>query len=149
VRWRADRRRLAARLLLLALVALAAMPGYLALRPAWRPVAVRLACAALAAVACARAVRWARAAAGPRAAATVDAPPPAAERVHLDPRFVGWYDDVRAATRHRRYFDVMLWPRLTALGGADLPCPERPRRGGRGPSPRALARLVEELERRA
>ena len=40
--------------------------------------------------------------------------PPAPE---LDARFLALRDDVRYSIRSRRYFDVILWPRLVELGG--------------------------------
>ena len=57
-----------------ALVALAAMPAYLALSPSWRPVAVRLVCAAAVIAGCVRALRWARGAAAPSVVSPLDAP---------------------------------------------------------------------------
>jgi hypothetical protein len=53
-------------------------------------------------------------------------------------------------TRSRRYFEVILWPRLVELARSEmLPRPED-RRGlrRRGPSLRAIEELVAEIERR-
>jgi hypothetical protein len=146
-----SRRRLAGRGIVAALAILAAMPAYLALSPPWRPAAVRVACALLVAGGCVRALRWLRAAAGPRPVSPLDAPPAAPPALAVDARFVGLRDDLLSSTRSRRYFDVILWPRLRDLAGRDLPRPpERPgilRR--RGPSLRAIEGLVAEVERGA
>jgi hypothetical protein len=135
---------------IVALVALGAMPAYLALGPTWRPVAVRLVCAAAVIAGCMRALRWARGAAAPPVVSPLDGHAPPAAGPALDARFLALRDDVIYATRSRRYFDVILWPRLQALANpAMLPRPAS-RRGlrRRGPSPRALAELVAEIERR-
>ena len=146
----AGRQRLAARAVVGALVLLAAIPAYLSIAPAWRPVGVRLACAALAALGCIRGLRWARGAAGAPAMSTVDAPPAETPAPALDSRFLALRDDVIWSVRSRRYFDTVLWPRLLVLAGGDLPRPAD-RRGirRRGPSASALDGLVAEIERRA
>jgi len=148
---RAERspRRLAGRAIVAALVVLAAMPAYLALSPPWQPVAVRFACAAIVATGCVRVLRRARGAMEPEPVSPLDAPPPPAAVPELDQRFLALRDDVIYGTRSRRYFDAILWPRLSALAGTDLPRPAE-RRGlhRRGPSMSALARLVTEIERR-
>jgi len=147
---RPSRRRLAVGAVAAAVVALAAMPTYLALSPAWRPVVVRLACAAAVVAGCARAMRWARGAAGPSATSPLDAPPPPAPSPELDARFLALRDDVIYGARSRRYFDVILAPRLAALAGARGLPPVPARRGlrPRGPSLAALDALVAEIERR-
>lgn len=144
-----SRRRLAGRAIVAALVVLAAMPAYLALSPPWQPVAVRLSCAAIVAAGCVRALRLARDAMEPEPISPLDAPPPRAAVPELDARFLALRDDVTYGTRSRRYFDAILWPRLSGLAGPDLPRPAE-RRGlrPRGPSMSALARLVTEIERR-
>jgi hypothetical protein len=141
--------RLVARVVLLSLLALAALPAYLTVSPRWRPAAARLAGALVVAIGCARARAWARDAVAPPADAGVDAPPPPPPERVLDPRFLRLRDDLIAGTRRRRYFDVMLWPRLAALAGPDLPRPEE-RRGPtrRGPSLRAIEGLVARIEER-
>lgn len=141
--------RLVARVVLLSLLALAALPAYLTVSPRWRPAAARLAGALVVAIGCARARAWARDAVGPPADAGVDAPPPPPPERVLDPHFLRLRDDLIASTRRRRYFDVMLWPRLAALAGPDLPRPEA-RRGPtrRGPSLRAIEGLVARIEER-
>jgi len=58
-------------------------------------------------------------------------------------------DDLVASTRRRRYFDVVLWPRLSALAGPDLPRPAESRGPiRRGPSLAAIERLVTRIEGR-
>jgi hypothetical protein len=142
--------RLAARGLFVMLLVAAAIPGYLVLTPAMRPVAVRLACALIVIVGCVRVTRAVKRALGPRAPSALDArpsPPPAPE---LDGRFLRTRRDLVVSTRSRQYFDAILWPRLLELAGNDLPRPAN-RRGifRRGPALRALERLVTEAERRA
>ncbi len=145
-----SRRRLAGRAIVAALVVLAAMPAYLALSPPWQPVAVRLSCAAIVAAGCVRVLRRARGAMEAEPISPLDAPPPPAAVPELDARFLALRDDVIHGTRSRRYFDRILWPRLSGLAGTDLPRPAE-RRGlrRRGPSMSVLARLVTEIERGA
>src|SRR5262245_36244453 len=147
---RPSRRRLAIGALAAAVVALAAMPTYLALPPAWRPAILRLACAAAVVAGCVRAMRWARSAAAPSALSPLDAPPPPAPGPELDARFLALRDDVIYGARSRRYFEVILAPRLAALAGAEGLPPVSTRRGlrPRGPSLDALEALVTEIERR-
>jgi len=143
-------RPLAGRAIAATLVVLAALPAYLSLEQSWRPAFVRLSCAALVAAGCVRARRWVRAAAEPPPISVLDAPPPAPPEAALDARFLGLRHDLIWSTRSRRYFDAILWPRLCALAGPDLPRPaERRWMRRRGPSPSALERLVAEIERRA
>jgi hypothetical protein len=146
---RRSRRRLVALAIVAALVALAAMPTYLALSPSWRPTAVRVACAAAVIAGCVRALRWARGAAAPSVISAVDAPVPPPAGPELDARFLSLREDVISGTRSRRYFEVILWPRLCALAGTALPRPAN-RRGlpRRGPSLRAIEELVARIERR-
>ena len=78
-----------------------------------------------------------------------EAPPEPAPELTLDPRFLRLRDDLVGSTRRRRYFDVVLWPRLSALGGPDLPRPAEPRGPIRwGPSLEAIERLVTCIEER-
>jgi hypothetical protein len=131
-------------------MALAAMPAYLALSPSWRPVAVRLTCTVVVIAGCVRALRWARGAAAPSVVSPLDAPASPAAGPELDARFLALRDDVIYGTRSRRYFEVILWPRLGELAGsAMLPRPAN-RRGlrRRGPSLRAIETLVAEIEKR-
>ena len=144
---RAERspRRLAARGMAVALAALVAMPAYLSIPPSWRSAVVRLVCAGAVAAVAMRARRWA---AGPGGAVSLlDAPPPPAAEAELDARFLALRDDVIHGTRSRRYFDVILWPRLTALATGPLPRPAT-RRGvrPRGPALASLERLVSRIE---
>lgn len=142
-------RRLIGLAIVAALLALVAMPGYLLIPPAWRPVVVRLACAGIVAVGCVHLRRWARDGLAAPAISPLDAPlapPPAAE---LDAGFRRLHDDLIASTRSRRYFDVILWPRLSALAGAELAPPaERRVARRRGPSLHAIERIIAEIERR-
>jgi hypothetical protein len=141
--------RLAANGLLAMLLVLAAIPAYLALEPSWRPVTVRLACAAIVIAGCVRVVRGVRRSIEERVVSALDAPARAVSVPELDARFLGLRDELVFSTRSGRYFDAVLWPRLRGLGGADLPRPED-RQGirGRGPSLSALDSLVGEIERR-
>jgi hypothetical protein len=62
--------------------------------------------------------------------------------------------DVRSGTRHQRYFDAVLWPRLVALAeartGEPAPWLSKPpgRSFARGPSLLALERLIATIEAR-
>jgi hypothetical protein len=142
-------RRLAARALLGALLALAAVPVYLAVSPSWRFPVVRLVCAAIVAFGCARIIRAVRERIEVNPRSPLDAPPARPPSPALDARFLRLRDDLTFSARRRRYFDTILWPRLQALAGGDLPLPvERRRLGGRGPSRAAIARLIAEIERR-
>jgi hypothetical protein len=133
----------------LSLLAAAALPAYLTIAPAWRPLAVRLGCAALVAIGCLRARAWAREAPDAAAGSWVDAPPAPAPEVTLDPRFLRLRDDLAASGRRRRYFDVVLWPRLRGLGAADLARPaDRPGPGRRGPSLDAVEAVIARIEER-
>jgi hypothetical protein len=134
----------------LSLLAAAALPAYLTIAPAWRPLAARLGCAALVAIGCLRARAWARDALGAVTESWVDAPPAPAPEVTLDPRFLRLRDDLTAGARRRRYFDVVLWPRLRALGGGDLARPaDRPGPARRGPSLAAIETVIARIEDRA
>ena len=143
-------RRRAGRAILAAVVVLAAMPAYLALSPPWQPIAVRLACAVTVIAGCVRLLRLARSAMEAAHPSPLEMPPPPAAAPALDARFLALRDDVTHGMRSRRYFDRILWPRLSRLAGTDLARP--PERRGlrrRGPSMSALARLVTEIERGA
>jgi hypothetical protein len=143
-------RRRAGRAILAALIVLAAMPAYLALPPPWQPVAVRLSCAVIVIAGCFRVLRLARSAMEAEPLSPLDRPSPPAAAPELDARFLALRDDVIHGMRSRRYFDRILWPRLSGLAGTDLPRP--PERRGlrrRGPSMSELARLVSEIERGA
>jgi hypothetical protein len=133
------------------LALLVAIPSYLTLAPAWRPLAARLACAALVGFGCVKLVRSARGHLAGHAPSVLDAPPPRREPAELDERFLRLRDELRFSTRSRTYFDTILWPQLHRLdlgGGLTAP-PARRGLGRDGPSLRALERLVSTLEGRA
>ncbi|HEY7202926.1 MAG TPA: hypothetical protein VIA61_01440 [Methylomirabilota bacterium] len=145
-------RRLAGAVVVVALLALVTLPIYLTMSPAWRPTAVRLACVLALMIGCARARRWARDAILPGGLSPFEAPPEPPASAHLDPAFLRLHDDLVASTRSRRYFDVVLWPKLVALAGPGpaLPCPPRRRiLGRRGPSRHVLEDLVARVEGRS
>lgn len=144
-------RRLAGRAVIAVLLALVALPIYLTTSPAWRPSAVRLACAIALAIGCVRARRWARDAVLIESLSPFEAPLPPPPAVQLDPAFLRLRDDLVASSRSRRYFEVVLWPRLIALAGAGSALPYPPRRrvlGRRGPALRVLEDLVARIEGR-
>jgi len=132
------------------LLALVAIPLYLSVDPAWRPAAVRLACTLIVVAGCVRARRALRRVMGQHAPSALDAPPPPPPMPELDLRFLRVRDDVVSSIRSRRYFDQVLWPRLLdAAGGSLAPPAERRWIRRRGPSPGVLAKLVDQIERRA
>ena len=142
-------RRLAGRAIVATVLAVLALPVYLTISPSWRPAAVRLSCAVLVAVGCARARRWARDALATHPISAFDAPPAPPPAVELDARFLRLRDDLISSSRSRRYFDVVLGPRLSALAGAELPRPaERRGLSRRGLSLKALGALIALVERR-
>jgi hypothetical protein len=146
---RAERsgRRLVVRAIMLALVALAALPAYVALDPAWQPAAVQLACGALVAIGAMRARRRVREAMDGGPPSSFDAAAPPAAEPEIDARFLALRDDLIAGTRSRRYFDVILWPRLCELSRGDLVRPPARRYlRWRGPSLAQLAALVARVE---
>jgi hypothetical protein len=142
-------RRLAAGAILVGLLGLAALPGYLAVEPQWRPLVLRLACAAVVAVACARVARWVRGAMDTHPPSLLDTPRSLPAPPVLDPRFLRMRDYLVQSVRSRRYFASVLWPRLRALARDPLPEPA-PRRWlpRLGPSRAALQNLIAEIERR-
>ncbi|PWU17092.1 MAG: hypothetical protein C5B48_16435 [Candidatus Rokuibacteriota bacterium] len=131
---------------------LAAIPAYLGLPPSWRPAAVRVACALIVVIGCIRVLRGVRRsiASGGLSASVLDASPSAPPAPELDERFLRLRDDLVFSSRSRRYFDVILWPRLSELSGPKLPPPATRRWiRRRGPSLRTLERLIADVERRA
>jgi hypothetical protein len=143
-------RHLAGRAVVASVVALAVIPVYLSLTPAWRPLVVRLAAAAIVAAVCLRVVRRVGATLDADAGSPFDTPPPAPPEPELDSRFLRLRDEVVFSVRSRRYFDAILWPRLRALASTDLPRPpERPGFRRRGPSLATLEDLIARIERRA
>jgi len=141
--------RFVARGFVVTLVVLVAIPSYLTLAPSWRPLAARLACAALVAFGCIRLVRSARGSTDGHAPSAVDAPSPRTQPPELDERFLRLRDELRFSVRSRQYFETILWPQLGRLGGADLPAPPE-RHGVRRDGPRLsdLERIVAALETR-
>lgn len=128
-------------------VFVAALPVYVWVEPSWRALVARLAAALVLGVAVLqlRSVLVARLEAGGAsaldAARFARAPEPAVPYHFLD-----LASDVRTALRSRRYFEMVLWPRLEALAGRPL---ARPRlRAGRGPSLAGLRGVITEIERR-
>jgi hypothetical protein len=95
-------------------------------------------------------LRRARGAMEPEPISPLDAPPPPAAVPELDQRFLALRDDVIYGTRSRRYFEVILWPRLGELAGSVMLPRPTDRRGlrRRGPSLRAIEALVAEIEKR-
>jgi hypothetical protein len=148
----ADRsaRRLVARALLVLLLILAAIPVYLVLKPSWRPIVVRLACALVVAAGCIHARRRVRRAIGEYPPSTLDTPPASPPAPEMDQHFLRARVDIALSIRSRAYFDRVLWPRLLALAGGSLE-PPAVRRWirRRGPSPGTVAKLIAEVERRA
>jgi hypothetical protein len=141
--------RLVARGFVITLAVLVAIPSYLTLAPAWRPLAARLACGALVVFGCVRIVRSARGVLAGQAGSAVDAPTARRQPPELDERFLRLRDELRFATRSRAYFDTILWPQLRRLGGPELATPPTRRRVARdGPSLSALERIVRALEAR-
>jgi hypothetical protein len=142
--------RLAARGFVAVLVVLAAIPAYLTLAPAWRPLAARLAGAAIVAAGCVRVIRSVRRSMEDHAPSALDAPRPRAQAPDLGERFPRLRDELVFSTRSRQYFETILWPSLCRLGGADLPRPVERRRLRRdGPTLSALERVIAALETRA
>jgi hypothetical protein len=143
-------RRLAGRAVLTSLVVLAVIPLYISLAPSWRPLIIRLACAALVAMGCLRVLRRVGRAMQIETVSPFDTPPPTPPPPELDSRFLRLRDELTFSTRSRRYFDAILWPRLCGLADTDLPRP--PERRGirrRGPPLAALEDLIARIERRA
>jgi len=132
---------------------LAAIPAYLGLPPSWRPAAVRVACALIVVTGCIRVIRGVRrsiASGGALSTSILDASPGASLAPELDERFLRLRDDLVFSSRSRRYFDVILWPRLSELSGPKLIPPAKRRWiRRRGPSLRTLERLIADVERRA
>jgi hypothetical protein len=129
------------------LVLLATVPVYVYVEPAWRPLVARLASALVLGVVL---LQLRRALIDRLEAAGESALDDARGRHRPEPgvphHFLDLMSDVRTALRSRRYFDEVMWPRLTSFAAAAL---ERPRlRRGRGPSRAALRALLDAIETR-
>lgn len=137
----------AARGFVTVLVVLAAIPAYLTLAPAWRPLAARVAAAALVGIGCMRLIRSVRGSLEEQTPSALDAPAARAASPELDERFLRLRDELRFSTRSRQYFDSILSPQLAQLAGRDLPeIPTRRRFRRDGPSVSALAGLITKVE---
>ena len=136
------------------LVLLVAIPIYVYVEPPWRPLVARLAAAFVLGVA----LLELRAALARRIAldggSALDearrreAPEPA-----VPEPFLALMEDLRAATRNRRYFEDVFWPRVlalyTALGHRSDSLPRPPARSlHRGPSLATLRDVIAILGRR-
>jgi hypothetical protein len=140
---------LAAYGILLSLLALAAVPIYLALDAEWRSLLVRLVCAVVVAVGSIRVVRGVRRTAAEHPTSPIDAPPVAPPTAILDEVFLRRRNDLTYSVRSRRYFDAVLWPRLLALAGRHLSPPPRRHWCSRlGPSRAMIENLLAQIERR-
>jgi hypothetical protein len=144
------RRRLAAHILLGAVVLLLAIPAYLSLEGSWRAAVVRLICAMLVAIGGLRLRGWVRRAMGAHLPSPLDAAPRPAPPPVLDVRFGRLRDDLASSARSRRYFEAVLWPRLQTLARGSLSRPV-PRWGlrRRGPSLAELEELIARIEERS
>jgi hypothetical protein len=132
----------------LALLALTAIPIYLAVDYQWRSLLVRLVCATAVTVGGFRLVRSVRRAVTDHPASPADARPVARPAVILDEIFLRRRDELAYSVRSRRYFDAVLWPRLSALARRPLPLPPRRRWLSRLGPPRAtIERLIADIER--
>ena len=142
--------RLAVRGFVAVLVVLGAIPAYLTLAPAWRPLAARLACALLVATVCVRLIRAVRGSVDEPAPSALETPAARAEPPELDERFLRLRDELRFSTRSRQYFQTILWPQLSGRPGAEAPALGARRRLRRdGPPLGALERLIAAIETRA
>jgi len=139
--------RLAAYGIPLGLLALAAIPIYLAVDDQWRSLLVRLVCAGAVTVGSFRVVRSVRRAAADHPPSPADASPGPPPPAILDEVFMRRRDELTYSVRSRRYFDAVLWPRLLALAGRQLPKPPpRPWLSRLGPPRPMIERLIAEIE---
>jgi hypothetical protein len=129
------------------LVLLATVPVYVYVEPGWRPPVARLAAALVLGVAL---LQLRRALMDRLEAAGTSALDEARVRRRPEPgvphHFLDLMSDVRAARRSRRYFEEVMWPRLTAFTSVTVERP--PARPGRGPSLASLRALLGVLEQR-
>lgn len=116
-----------------------------------RPVATRLVTTGVLVLAALRVRTLVRVGLAREMRSAFDAAPASAPGVDRS-RFHQLHDEVRFSAKHRRYFELVFWPRLVGLAraraGDSAPWLEKPpgRSFGRGPSPEALARLVAAIE---
>jgi hypothetical protein len=122
------------------------VPVYVYVEPSWRGFVARLASAFVLGVALLQFRRAFLDRLAARGASALDAargwrePEPGVPH-----HFRDLASDVRTALRSRRYFDKVLWPRLTALTTRP---PARPAsRPGRGPSLASLRRVIAAIEK--
>jgi hypothetical protein len=129
------------------LVLLATVPVYVYVEPGWRPLVARLAAALVLGVVL---LQLRRTLIDRLEAAGESALDDARVRRRPEPsvphHFLDLISDVRTALRSRRYFDEVMWPRLTTFTTATLTRP--PARRGRGPSRTALRALLDAIEMR-
>jgi hypothetical protein len=142
---------------LVAVVLVVSAPLCAALAPEQRPLVLRLAAALLLGVALVDAVRLLHERLDGQPPSRLDGTiPPAEAPSDVDRHLRNLRDELRAAAASERYFDRVLWPRLTSLAQS-LPAPPAlvvpPRSFARrlfrrGPAPTALRDLVARLEGR-
>jgi hypothetical protein len=130
---------------LVGVVLLVAVPVYLYVEPPWRGLVMRLAAALVVGIAVldlrgVLTLRLERREASAFDAARV-APLTAAG---VPQRLQDLAASVRAATRSRRYFEGVFWPRLSTLARRPLVPP--PARQGRGPSLARLREVIRSIE---
>jgi len=146
--WHAEQsRRLLGRAILGALLALAAIVSYLTLPARWRPLGVKLVCAAIVIGGCVHARRVVSQALDGHAVSELDLPAPAPPVPDLDGAFRRLRDDLVFSLRSRQYFTAILWPRLLELTGGSASMPAAGRRSRRGPSLAELEALIASAEK--
>ena len=132
---------------LVVFVILCAVPVYVFVEPPWRGLVARLASALVLGVALLELRNTLAQKLARHEASALDG-----ARVHrmtepgVPPRFLALAHEVRAAVRSRRYFEMVMWPRLLALSVRPLHRPPT-RRPGRGPSLASLDDVVTAIEK--
>ena len=127
-------------------VLIVTVPVYVYVEPSWRPVVARLACAFVLGVALLQLRRALLDRLADDGGWVLDAVRGRREPEPGVPHhFHDLASDVRTALRSRRYFEKVLWPRLTALTPRPLPRPSA--RPGRGPSLASLRRVIAAIEK--
>ena len=127
-------------------VFLAAVPVYVFVEPAWRALVARLASALVLGIVLLdlRGILADRLALGGTSGLD-DARDRRAPAPDVPLRFLDLIKEVRVALRSRRYFETVLWPRLTALTPRPLARPAM--RRGRGPSLAGLSDVIAVIEK--